>query len=179
MPSKNYPLVFSPKQMGPVGSIKVKKLTTNAKLPEQKTPGAAGFDLYATELDLSRIQDFQVLYRTGIAIEIPEGWVGLIFPRSSIRDTLLSLSNAVGVIDSDYRGEITFTFNYAGTLDMVGGSAKRLKLPKKFLNKIYQPGDRIGQLVVMPSYPVYYEEVTELSQTDRGTKGHGSTGRSE
>lgn len=159
--------------------IKVKRLTPNAKLPEKKTKSAAGFDIYATEVDYSRLGQFQILYKTGLSLEIPEGYVGLIYPRSSIRDTPLSLSNGVGVIDSDYRGEITFTFNYAGILESKGGYAKKLRLPKTQEEKIYKPGDRIGQLVVTPIPLVYYEEVQVLNQTERGTRGHGSTGRSE
>lgn len=159
--------------------VKVKRLTLEAKLPEKKTAGAAGFDIYATEVDFSRLNTFQILYRTGLAFEIPEGHVGLIYPRSSIRDTPLSLSNGVGVIDSDYRGEITFTFNYAGSLDSRGGYAKKFSIPKSMKEKIYKPGDRIGQLVVMPVPLVYYEEVDALSTTDRNLGGHGSTGRSE
>jgi dUTP pyrophosphatase len=158
--------------------IKVKKLTPTAKLPEKKTGGSAGFDLYAAEIDTSRLKDFQVLYRTGIAIEIPEGYAGIIYPRSSIRDMYLNLTNSVGVIDSDYRGEITFTFNYLGSMHTTGGYEKKYEIPEYLKHKIYKIGDRIGQLVVMPVPLVYYEEVDELDPTSRGSEGHGSTGRS-
>lgn len=159
--------------------IKIKKLSPKAQLPVAKTLGSAGADLTATEMDLSRLGSYQIIYKTGLALEIPEGYVGLIYPRSSIRDTPLSLSNSTGVIDSDYRGEITFTFNYRGSLQRGNNEfGKYVKIPDIYMSKIYQPGDRIGQLVVIPIPLVYYVEVEDLSSTERGDKGHGSTGRS-
>lgn len=137
--------------------IQFKKLVSNAITPRFGKPGDAGADLVATSLDLSR--DGQVVYGTGIAVEIPEGMVGLVFPRSSIRDKDLVLSNGVGVIDSGYRGEIMATFN--------------LKNP---WSEIYNVGDRIAQLVIIPVPLVKYVEVDELSETERGHGGHGSTG---
>jgi dUTP pyrophosphatase len=137
--------------------IQFKKLVSNAITPRFGKPGDAGADLVATSLDLSR--DGQVVYGTGIAVEIPEGMVGLVFPRSSIRDKDLVLSNGVGVIDSGYRGEIMATFN--------------LKNP---WSEIYNVGDRIAQLVVIPVPLAKYVEVDELSETERGHGGHGSTG---
>ena len=137
--------------------IQFKKLVSNAITPRFGKPGDAGADLVATSLDLSR--DGQVVYGTGIAVEIPEGMVGLVFPRSSIRDKDLVLSNGVGVIDSGYRGEIMATFN--------------LKNP---WSEIYNVSDRIAQLVIIPVPLAKYVEVEELSETQRGTDGHGSTG---
>jgi dUTP pyrophosphatase len=137
--------------------IQFKKLVSNAITPRFGKPGDAGADLVATSLDLSR--DGQVVYGTGIAVEIPEGMIGLVFPRSSIRDKDLVLSNGVGVIDSGYRGEIMATFN--------------LKNP---WSEIYNVGDRIAQLVVIPVPLTKYVEVDELSETERGHGGHGSTG---
>jgi len=98
-------------------------------------------------------------YGTGIAVEIPPGHVGLIFPRSSIFHTGLILTNSVGVIDSGYRGEIKAVFKAPGHYD------------------IYRIGERIGQLVIVPIPDVEYEEADELSETERGTGGYGSTGR--
>ena len=137
--------------------IQFKKLVSNAITPRFGKPGDAGADLVATSLDLSR--DGQVVYSTGIAVEIPEGMVGLVFPRSSVRNTTLSMANSVGVIDSGYRGEIMVTFN--------------LKNP---WSEIYNVGDRIAQLVIIPVPLAQYVEVDELSETQRGTAGHGSTG---
>jgi dUTP pyrophosphatase len=134
-----------------------KKLVPEAQKPKFGKPGDAGADLVATSIDTSR--ELQVVYGTGLAVEIPEGMVGLVFPRSSIRNYDLVMSNSVGVIDSGYRGEIMVTFN--------------LKNPWA---DIYKVGDRIAQLIIMPVPLVQYKEVDELSETNRGTGGHGSTG---
>ena len=138
--------------------IQFKKLSKEAQKPKFGKPGDAGADLVATSIDLSR--DGQIVYGTGLAVEIPEGIVGLVFPRSSVRNYDLVMSNSVGVIDSGYRGEIMVTFN--------------LKNPWA---DIYKVGDRIAQLVIMPVPLAQYVEVEELSETSRGTEGHGSTGR--
>jgi dUTP pyrophosphatase len=139
--------------------VNFKKLVPEAQKPKFGKPGDAGADLVATSFDLSRYG--QIVYNTGIAVEIPEGMVGLIFPRSSIRNYDLAMSNSVGVIDSGYRGEIMVTFNYTS------------KTPD---NTIYQVGDRIAQLVIVPVPLTQYREVAELSETERGDQGHGSTG---
>ena len=140
--------------------IQFKKLVPTAQKPKFGKPGDAGADLVATSIDFSR--DHQVVYGTGLAVEIPEGMVGLIFPRSSIRNYELVLSNSVGVIDSGYRGEIMATF-------LIGNPHNP--------DKVYKVGDRIAQLVIMPVPLIQYKEVDELSETQRGTDGHGSTGK--
>jgi len=89
--------------------VKIKKLNEDAIIPTYAKRGDAGMDIYATDILVNT--DEHVTYSTGISMEIPEGHVGLIFPRSSIRKKTLSLSNSVGVIDSGYRGEIQATFN--------------------------------------------------------------------
>jgi dUTP pyrophosphatase len=139
--------------------IHFKKLDSKAQKPKFGKPGDAGADLVATSVDFSRDNNNQIVYGTGIAVEIPEGMVGLVFPRSSVRNYDLVMSNSVGVIDSGYRGEIMVTFN--------------LKNPWA---DIYKVGDRIAQLVIMPVPLAQYVEVDELSETQRGTDGHGSTG---
>ena len=88
--------------------VKIKKLSPEAVIPTYAKDGDAGIDLVATSM---KFDGTQITYGTGLAMEIPEGFVGLVFPRSSIRKTDLSLSNSVGVIDSGYRGEIQATFN--------------------------------------------------------------------
>jgi dUTP pyrophosphatase len=138
--------------------IHFKKLNPQAQKPKFGKPGDAGADLTATSLDTSR--PGQIVYGTGLAVEIPEGMVGLVFPRSSVRSTTLSMSNSVGVIDSGYRGEIMVTFNMTKTNGAI----------------YYSVGDRIAQLIIMPVPLVQYKEVEELSETQRGTDGHGSTG---
>lgn len=139
--------------------LKVKRLVEHAMLPTQATEHSAGLDLYAIDYYHDHEYGFHE-YGTGIAVEIPEGHVGLIFPRSSISKTGYALANCVGVIDSDYRGEIKFRFREVEE-----------NLPK------YEAGDRVGQLIVMPYPQVSLVEAKELSSTDRGTGGFGSSGK--
>ena len=137
--------------------VRFKKLDPEAKAPYQATPGSAGFDL--TAVSSENVEDsWHIRYGTGLAVEIPAGHVGLVFPRSSVYKTKLLLSNGVGVIDSDYRGEITAVF--------AKGSGDE-----------YKVGDRIAQLVIMPIPAVKFVEAEELSETERGAGGYGSTGR--
>lgn len=138
--------------------IKIKKLSENAAIPFYARSGDTGLDLTATSIS---VKDSQVTYGTGLAVEIPPGHVGLLFPRSSIRKYSLSLSNSVGVIDENYRGEIQLTFNL---------------IDDKLTPKIYSVGERVGQLIVLPYPKAEVEEVSELSDTDRGSKGFGSSG---
>ena len=140
--------------------ILFKKLVPEAAQPKFGKPGDAGADLVATSVDASS-REGQIVYGTGLAVEIPEGMVGLVFPRSSVRDKDLVLSNGVGVIDSGYRGEIMATFN--------------LKNPWS-PDDVYKVGDRIAQLVIVPVPLITYVETKELSESNRGTGGHGSTG---
>lgn len=136
--------------------VHFKKLVQEAQTPKFGKPGDAGADLVATTMSN---HDDHLVYGVGLAVEIPEGMVGLVFPRSSIRQTDLFMANSVGVIDSGYRGEIFITFNV-----------------KKGATKWYQVGDRIAQFIIMTVPLVKYVEVDELSETERGIGGHGSTG---
>ena len=138
--------------------VRFKKLHPEAIIPSYAKPGDAGMDM--TAISIMDDEGFQVTYGTGIAVEIPEGYVGLIFPRSSIRKYQIELTNSVGVIDSGYRGEIKFTFN------------KTAGVP----SKRYAVGDRIGQLIIMPYPTVIPIESDTLSDTERGQGGFGSTG---
>lgn len=135
--------------------IKIKKLNDNAVIPSYSKDGDAGMDMVAIDwCDKGQY----IEYKTGISVEIPIGYVGLIYPRSSISKTDLILCNSVGVIDSGYRGEITARFKRNG-------------------DKIYEVGDKIMQLMVIPYPVIEFEEVSELSDTTRGVGGYGSTGR--
>ena len=139
--------------------IKIKKLHNNAVIPQYAKAGDAGMDLVATEVVDG--YGFSVTYGTGLAMEIPEGYVGLVFPRSSIRKYDISLTNCVGVIDSGYRGEIQATFR------------KEAGIP----SKRYEVGDKIAQMIILPYPAIEFMEVEELSNTERGTGGFGSTGK--
>lgn len=138
--------------------VKIKRLNKNAVIPTYAKAGDAGMDLVATSKPSNT--SFQSTYGTGLAFQIPSGYVGLIFPRSSIREKEISLSNAVGVIDSGYTGEVMATFNKHAGLDSVD----------------YKIGDKIAQIIIMPYPKIEFEEVDELSATERGTGGFGSTG---
>jgi dUTP pyrophosphatase len=140
--------------------LKFKKLHPNATIPSYAKDGDAGLDLTAVTME---IQDMYIEYGLGLAVELPLGHVGLIFPRSSISNKELLLSNSVGVIDQNFRGEIRarFKFNEKG------------KRPKEYFYKI---GERVCQLVVMPYPKMQPIEVQELSETSRGSGGFGSTG---
>ena len=137
-------------------NVKVKKLHPNAVIPTYAKSGDAGMDLFIT--DVKSKNKFDITYGFGIALEIPEGYVGLIFPRSSIRNQDLILSNSVGVIDSGYRGELMATFKRTG--------------PHR-----YEVGDKAAQIIVLPYPTIEFEEVEELSNTERGAGGFGSTGK--
>ena len=138
--------------------IKIKKLHKDAVIPIYAKDGDAGLDLIATSI-ISYDKE-QVTYGIGLAIEIPKGYVGLVFPRSSIRNYEQYLSNSVGVIDSGYRGEIQATFNSRYYADLK-----------------YKAGDKIAQLLIMPYPSIEFEETNQLSSTERGNGGFGSTGK--
>ncbi len=148
---------FSQKGM----SVKIRKLSENAVVPKYSKPGDAGMDLTITSIISETTTD--VTYGFGIALEIPKGFVGLIFPRSSIRKYDLSLTNCVGVIDSGYRGEIQSTFKKTNWLK--GNSSEK-----------YEVGDRGAQIMILAYPQIEFIETDTLSESDRGNGGFGSTG---
>ena len=139
--------------------IKVKRLNKLAMLPTKAHATDAGFDLYATSKTYDN--DGNAVYGCGLAFEIPEGYMGLVFPRSSNAKKSLLLSNSVGVIDSGYRGEVTAKF-------------KRLY---PISQGEYAIGERFAQLVIMPIPAVEFVEAEELSESERGVGGYGSSGK--
>jgi len=154
--------------------VKIKKLNQNAVIPQYAKAGDAGLDLVATSIKSD--ENGNIVYGTGLAIEIPQGYVGLIFPRSSISKYTLALSNAVGVIDSGYRGEITAKFKPT-SLFTLGYYTDKLQCVLPVEQQLYKVGDRIAQLIILPYPQIEFEEVTELSGTERGDGGYGSTGK--
>lgn len=143
--------------------VKIKKLNPDAIIPSYAKPGDAGMDLTAVSYKYDYEHDNHI-YGTGLAIEIPEGYVGLIFPRSSNRKTMSYMTNHVGVIDSGYRGEIFITY-------------KNRDDNRQNLNTVpYGLGSKVAQLIIMPYPQINLIETDELSETERGTGGHGSTG---
>jgi dUTP pyrophosphatase len=169
--------------------VKVKKLSESAVVPMYGKPGDAGMDLVSTSRHFDA--EGNVVYGTGLAFEIPEGYVGLIFPRSSNAKKDLILTNSVGVVDSGYRGEVMFKFKPVSFFaeEGYGQGAKsedfdytvvpgsRFLDEAEFGVELYEVGDRVGQIIIMPYPQVTFKEVSELSSTDRGEGGFGSTGK--
>ena len=139
--------------------IKIKKINPFAIAPTKAHATDAGFDLYATSKTYDN--DGNVVYGCGLAFEIPDGYMGLVFPRSSNAKKSLLLSNSVGVIDAGYRGEVTAKF-------------KRLY---PISQGEYAIGERFAQLIVMTIPAVEFEEAEELSESERGVGGYGSSGK--
>jgi dUTP pyrophosphatase len=136
--------------------VNIKRLHENATIPFYAKESDAGMDLVIT--DIKGETEWDISYGFGISMEIPDGFMGLVFPRSSIRKTDLLLSNSVGVIDAGYRGEIQATFKKTG-------------------GAVYKIGDRGAQLIIIPHPIVEWNEVNELNNTERGEGGFGSTGK--
>lgn len=143
-------------------NIKVKKLKPGATVPTMGSKLAAGADLYSAEDADVVIEPSETKFiGTGLAMEIPEGYVGLVYARSGLACKRgLAPANKVGVVDSDYRGEIKVALHNHG---------KEAQTVEK--------GERIAQMVIAPYLSVNYEEADELSETERGEGGFGSTGR--
>lgn len=156
--------------------VKIKKLREEAVVPRYAKEGDAGLDLTAVEIIRTTedsVEEFEfdgrlhqrvhktdvLIVKTGLAIEIPRGYVGLLFPRSSISKKDLTLKNSVGVVDSGYRGEITLKFRLFGE--------------KK---SSYDVGDRVAQMIILPYPEIELEEVEHLSESERGEGGYGSSG---
>nr|DAQ95702.1 MAG TPA: dUTPase [Caudoviricetes sp.] len=137
--------------------VKIKRLDKSAVIPKYAKDGDAGLDLTVTAYKVN--EKGQYVYTSDLALEIPDGYVGLLFPRSSICKKDLEMTNSVGVIDSNYRGPIKSVFN-----------------PTCEDPEIYELGERFAQLIIIPYPKIEFEEVEELSETNRGTGGYGSTG---
>lgn len=142
--------------------IKIKKLTDTAKTPTRGSEHAAGYDLYADVKEDVQIKPHETAkIGTGLAMEVPDGYFGAIFARSGLASKEgLRPANCVGVCDSDYRGEYIVAIH--------NDSEK---------TRTITAGERIAQLVVMPYLPVTFDEVAELTDTNRGEGGFGSTGK--
>ena len=142
-------------------TVKIKKLNDNAKIPTYGTDFAAGADLYACIDDVTTIKSGETkLIKTGIALEVPVGYAGLIYARSGLASKKgLAPANKVGVVDSDYRGEVMVALHNHSSED-----------------KTIEPNERIAQFVIAPYLKAEFEEVDSLDDTTRGSGGFGSTG---
>lgn len=137
----------------------VKILNEYAQLPTRCSKDAAGLDLYCP-FHIKVPADSQKKIPLGVAVEIPKGYMGLLVPRSSMSKTPLRCANSVGVIDADYRGELSIAYENISCSDYM----------------IFR-GDRIAQLIIIPIAIVDVEEAQTLSETERGDGGYGSTGK--
>lgn len=144
--------------------VKVKKLTEEAVIPAYAHIGDAGMDITCTSYEYDAKNDC-FMYHSGLAFEVPEGYVMLIFPRSSNRKTDYYLTNSVGVLDSGYRGELMFSFK------------KRDDNRENYNEPPYKVGERIGQIMILPYPQIEMLEVADLSDSERGIGGFGSTGK--
>jgi dUTP pyrophosphatase len=141
--------------------IRVKRLHPDAVLPERRHAGDAGFDLVSVEAVTLDPAGGRATVATGIAVEIPDGWTGLVCPRSGLAAKHgIGVVNGPGVVDAGYRGEVKVILVNSDPYDEFE----------------IQPGDRIAQLVVTPVLTVPVVEVDELSSADRSSAGFGSTG---
>lgn len=152
--------------------VKITKLMPDAVIPTYGTEGAAAFDLTAVTVDgysqtASVIDEHSpVVCETGLAFEVPEGHVMLVFSRSGQGfNHDIRLANCVGVVDSDFRGQVKVKL--ARDMDYADDEAPI----------VIKPGDRVAQAMILPVERVQFEEVEELSSTQRGAGGYGSTGR--
>ncbi len=151
-------------------TVKIKKLSDDAVVPSYAHDSDAGLDLTATSKSYDG--DGNICYGTGLAFAIPKGFVGYLFPRSSISKKDLLLANSVGVIDSGYRGEVIFKFKFNRPVHMgVDNYAYKDRREQKH----YEVGDRIGQIIIMPIPKITLELVDDLGTSDRGTGAFGST----
>jgi len=135
--------------------LKIKKLHKDARIPHYANTGDAGMDIYAVS---KKKEDKFIEYGTGLSFGLSEGYVMFVFPRSSLSNKDLILANHVGVLDSGYRGELKLRFKKTG-------------------DDVYEIGDKIGQIIIVPFPKIEFEEVKELSVTTRGVRGFGSTGK--
>lgn len=138
--------------------VKIRKVHPDAVLPKRAHPTDAGMDVTAISMEMT--EDY-IEYDTGLQFQLPAGYVMLIFPRSSNSKKDLLMCNSVGVLDAGYTGNLKFRFKL--TTD-------------GYTEKIYNPGDKIGQIIILPYPEINFIETEEFDETDRGSGGFGSTG---
>lgn len=156
--------------------VRIKKLVEEAVIPSYSKIGDAGMDLTAVSVNVT---PEYVEYGTGLAVEIPVGYVGLLFPRSSVSKKDLLLCNSVGVVDSGYRGEVKLRFKRVEMADTYYGQGhligKEVGINPIYVKFEYEIGDKVAQLVILPYPSITFEVVEDLEDTERGENGFGST----
>lgn len=155
--------------------IRIQKKYPRAVVPKRATVGAAGYDMTAVSMEATPTC---FKYHTGVAFEIPPGYVGLVVPRSSVAKLGAWMSNSIGIIDSDYRGEVSFCFYTQERPKLFWRLFLRLfygvkngRIPP------YNVGERVGQILIVKCETLDFTEAKQLSETERGDGGYGSTGR--
>lgn len=177
--------------------VKIKKLHEDAVIPQYAHSTDAGMDIVAVRKWTDN--DGNICYGSGLAFDVPEGYVMLIFPRSSVSKYDLTLANSVGVLDSGYHGELIFKFKpslgVCGTDEGEGDDEEwslddddtviaipgiTPYIPNYIMSwdeSVYDVGDKIGQIIILPYPKIEFDEVEELGESERGTDGFGSTGK--
>lgn len=161
-------------------SVKFAKLHPDAVIPSYAKPGDNGLDL--TAISYNHVSNHELSYHNyefGLSVEIPEGYVGLIFPRSSVSNKNLMLTNSVGVIDSSYRGPLSARFKcISDPMNPQYYAITHKECEERYKSNLYKVGDRVAQLVILPCPQISVVETTpeELSKTERGSGGFGSSG---
>lgn len=167
--------------------VNIKRLSENAVIPQYAKPGDAGMDVIATSVNIT---DDYIEYGTGLAFEVPKGYCMLIFPRSSNSKKDLLLANSVGLLDSGYRGELKLRFKRCYRIENKPSEAtdneftttsilwgENVENYRVNACNWYSVGDKVGQIMIIPYPQIEFNEVEELSETDRGSGGFGSTGK--
>lgn len=172
--------------------IKIKKLNEDAVIPSYAKPGDMGMDLTAVAMEYDANMDCYI-YHTGLAFELPEGYGMLLFPRSSNRKTEAYMTNHVGILDSGYRGELLICYKNRTSSKIINAIKTLFNDIKSVANRCfgkiklitpnpvdeapYKVGERVAQLVIIPYPSIEFIESDELSESERGEGGHGSTGK--
>lgn len=158
--------------------VLIKKLVPEAILPSYKhvdlygNPNDMGMDITCTSYEYDYLHD-RFLYHTGLAFKLPQGYGMLIFPRSSNTKTNAYLANSVGILDSTYTGELIFGYKIRDSFETLFPTGDKELNKLEIENELapYKPGDKIGQIVILPYPAIEFLEVNELPDTDRGTDG--------
>ena len=154
--------------------VRITKLHKDAEIPKYSKTGDAGMDLTTVRTTVDKQGNRE--YGTGLAIEIPQGHMGLLFPRSSVSKKPMILANSVGVIDSGYRGEIIFKFKPTALYQPLSDPVDFVTDSQE-VQEIYKVGERIGQIIILPYPQIEFDEVDSLDSSQRGAGGFGSTGK--
>ena len=155
--------------------VKIKRLSEKAVLPKKAFPTDGGYDMYATSIEFDDYGN--IVYGLGWAFEIPEGYVGLLFPRSSTSKFDINMQNSIGLIDCHFRGEVKAKYRPTSTQPVRGAKTNCIEVYQANTAEIYEVGDKVAQMVFIKLPETELKEVEELSKTDRGEGGWGHTGR--